>query len=95
MWQIKRAEYEGEEIRPNGICSDGVSHLYVADTGLSNCRVFIVTSGGRILKKLLDTSSWCDDVTWVADDRKLVVLHKGSDDGQSIGVYDIKYETKK
>ena len=95
MWRIKRAEYEGQGIRPNGICSDGVGHLYVADSGLSSCRVFIVTSQGRILKKLLDTSSWCDGVTWVPDDLRLVVLLKSPDDKQSISVYDVKYETKK
>ncbi len=54
----------------------------------------LVTSG-RIVKKLLDTGGWCDDLCWIPDDRKLIVLHdKSATDKQDISVYTVSYQTR-
>ena len=92
LWKMNQLEYEGAVIRPNAVISDGMGHIFVADTGLSYCRVFVVASGGRIVKKLLDTAGWCDDLTWIVDEKQLVVLHdKSGTDKQDISIYTITY----
>ena len=96
LWKMNQLEYEGAVVRPNAIISDGMGHIFVADTGLSYCRVFVIASAGRIVKKLLDTAGWCDDLTWISDEKKLVVLHdKSGTDKQDISVYTLTYTDRK
>ena len=95
LWKMNQLDYEGAVIRPNALISDNMGHIFVADTGLSYCRVFVIASGGRIVKKLLDTAGWCDDLAWIANEKKLVVLHdKSGTDKQDVSVYTITYKAR-
>ncbi len=89
LWKVENREYEGVIIRPNGICSDDAGYIYVADTALPYCRVFVLSPYGQIVKKILNTAGWCDDICWISHpDRKLVVLHdKTGLDKQDVSMY--------
>ena len=90
IWKLTKRDYEGVTIRPNGICSDEAGYIYVADTGMPYCRVFVISPLGKIVKKILHTAGWCYDITWINEYRKLIVLHdKTSLDKQDISIYEI------
>lgn len=58
-------------------------------------RVFVLTPSGRIVKKLLDTGGWCDDLAWLPASRRLLVLHdKSGTDKQDVSVYRVAYHAR-
>ena len=90
IWEHSSYDCDGVMIRPNGVCSDEEGYIYVADTGLPYCRVFVLSPLGKIVNKILNTAGWCDDITWINKDRKLIVLHdKSGLDKQDISIYTI------
>ena len=90
IWKLTDREYEDVQIRPNGICTDDAGYVYVADTALSYCRIFVVSPLGQVVKRIMNTAGWCDDITWINEGRKLVVLHdKSGLNKQDISIYTI------
>ena len=90
IWKLTDRDFEDVKIRPNGLCCDEAGYIYVADTALPYCRIFVIAPLGKIVKKILNTVGWCDDITWINEDRKLVVLHdKSGLNKQDISIYTI------
>ncbi len=82
VWMIKDAVYNGKQVEPWGICTDGGSHLLLADCRAR--RILVLDVEGRIKRALItNIPDYCFHVTYIRSIDKLAVTFWSS------GVYNV------
>ena len=87
LWKICEPTFNGRDIKPERICSDGGDYLFVADW--NNSRVIVMDTQGEMKQEICtDIDGICWDVICIPGRNKLIV----SDNKKNIYVYDIMYQ---
>ncbi len=94
LWRLQNAMYNGQQVRPWGICTDGGSHLLLAD--FNSKRILVLDMEGQIKRELIANipGQYCFHVTFIRPLNKLAVTYTSSYNAvlYYVGVYDVEYD---
>ncbi len=93
LWRKQNVLYNGQQVKPWGICTDGGSHLLLADWRAG--RILVLDTGGQIKRELVtNIPGDCYHVTFIRSLNKLAVTyHKPYPACYfNVGVYDVEYD---
>ena len=89
-WEMTHA-VEDKDLYPQGVTSDDIGQVYVADGG--NARLLLLDgSSGRLLQVLLleEEKEWISDVAWHPNQPQLIVLHGPRFGEKKLSLYNVE-----